>query len=592
MTVTIVNSGATASNVSLDLSPELDVFLPGFSCANAGSTWRCTAASLPQGTYSQPIFLRWSGAQAGTSKSLNATITSTTPDSNVANNTATASIGVTWQTTLFLQNDTGVRTATGAHFEVVAEFYTDGPSPADNLTVTFSLPASATFVSATSDFSGMQCSTPPVGSAGDVVCSISSITDIAPRSIDVQVLIDPTLPAGRVLKFPVSIACSYATNPNISQVATVTVSPPADLSVQLSAPASAYTGDTFADTMTVTNNGPAEAEDVAITLAVTKPALFGTLSIPSGWSCSKVSYSQSYVCGIGSLPAGATAAFTIPLYTLPKVDPTTVQLFARGGASNDPIPANDSTNAQTVVSHHPACDLAVSMSAAPKEIHVGDTVQFTLSVTNVGAEPSVNTTVSYLLQQPNLTLLAATCSGHPCNIDPLLPGATKTITISATVNAVAAFTVFGSADADNDYTPGNNLVQLDMKVGPPAADLSLSVEAPTIVRVGDTVRYVMQITNVGNATASNVTLRHKLPPGIHFVSSTAHCGGDPVTTCALGTLQAQAAMTVEVTTIATEAGTGSAETSVATDSPEGNLDNNVASVMTTITPARRRAAHH
>jgi uncharacterized repeat protein (TIGR01451 family) len=100
------------------------------------------------------------------------------------------------------------------------------------------------------------------------------------------------------------------------------------------------------------------------------------------------------------------------------------------------------------------------------------------------------------------------------------------------------------------------------------ADLAISKsDSPDPVEQGAVLTYTITATNLGPATASDVTVTDKLPSQVDFASATASQGscdiGGKTVTCELGTLAANAGATVTMRVTPRKAGELSNSASVA-----------------------------
>jgi len=79
-------------------------------------------------------------------------------------------------------------------------------------------------------------------------------------------------------------------------------------------------------------------------------------------------------------------------------------------------------------------------------------------------------------------------------------------------------------DPDNDGDPTNNSVPTPVVIQP--ADLSVTKSGPATAQVGDTITYVITVTNGGPGYAIDVQIQDVLPSGVAFVGAT---GGGTLT---------------------------------------------------------------
>ena len=213
----------------------------------------------------------------------------------------------------------------------------NGPTSATGVTITDTLPASVTFVSA---------STGCTNNAGTVTCSVGTLANgkSASRTITVK-----STQAGTLSNSATVRGDQYDPNSaNNTATATTTVNPAADLAVTMTdAPDPAALGQPLRYTIVVTNNGPSTANGVTLSDALPKNAGYSSASTTQG-TCSAKPEKRTVTCSLGTMVSGATVTVTI------EVKPT-----AKGTATNtatvtatspaDPNTANNKATATTAV---------------------------------------------------------------------------------------------------------------------------------------------------------------------------------------------------------------------------------------------------
>src|SRR5262249_16758326 len=152
--------------------------------------------------------------------------------------------------------------------------------------------------------------------------------------------------------------------------------------------------------------------------------------------------------------------------------------------------------------------------------NVGNTIHYTLTLTNQGPDPATGVMVSDPLPA-GLTYISSTPSQglyDPAtgvwSFGTLADKATATLVITAQVNSAAPATnvaVASSNTFDPDKT--NNTGKVD--ITPPEADLAVTktVDNPT-PNVGDTVTFTVTLTNKGPSDATGVALTDVLPADV------------------------------------------------------------------------------
>lgn len=198
-----------------------------------------------------------------------------------------------------------------------------------------------------------------------------------------------------------------------------------------------------------------------------------------------------------------------------------------------------------------SADLAVVKTVNNAAPNVGDTITFTVTVTNNGPSVanSVQITDSFPVS-PELTFLSATASQGAYNggtgvwtVGTVGVGAAnrKTLTITARVNrptTVGALpaTLTNSATVTGveelDPNPGNNTGTATET--PKYADLGVKKTTSNVSpNVGEVITYTVSLFNLGTAAATNVQVTDALPANVQFVSATA-AGGTSFTKTATG----------------------------------------------------------
>ena len=118
------------------------------------------------------------------------------------------------------------------------------------------------------------------------------------------------------------------------------------------------------------------------------------------------------------------------------------------------------------------------------------------------------------------------------------------------------------------------------------ADLSVSVQAPATATTGTAFSYTVQVANLGQNSASGVTLTTVIPGGVigvTYTSSQGSCSGGGVLYCDLGTLANGGAATVTISVTPTVAGSLTMTGSASSVTFDPVSSNNQANASTTVT---------
>jgi uncharacterized repeat protein (TIGR01451 family) len=364
----VFNNGPdNASNVTVsDPLPagttfvSIDASEGAFTCntpaVGSGGTVTCSATTMPvEGTVRFTLSVKTSSSAPSGSITNTATITSTTPDPNTADNTSSVSTGIVGSTTASadlsvdsMERAASVSAGSTASFQVVIS--NKGPSAANHVKLTNAVPANTTFVSASvaDPIGDFQCTTPAVGTTGNIVCTALKF-DV--RGGDQPVFtftfrVNNGVSQETTLTNTASITADESdpnpANNTASRTTGITTgAPSADVSVAVSGG-----GTTFA--IVVRNAGPNDAASVTLTDAVPSGSTFVSWSQNSGpaFNCSTPSPGAAGTinCTIAILP-GFEAKTTTAEFVL-TVD-TTAQVTNTASVSSttaDPRPDNNTSS--------------------------------------------------------------------------------------------------------------------------------------------------------------------------------------------------------------------------------------------------------
>jgi uncharacterized repeat protein (TIGR01451 family) len=126
------------------------------------------------------------------------------------------------------------------------------------------------------------------------------------------------------------------------------VVPGADIAVLKTGPALVTEGDTYSYTLSVTNNGPANATSVV----VTDPLPANSTFVSASAGCTEAA--GTVTCAIGSLAAGASVSRTITVVA-GSAGSSLTNTATASAFQFDPDLANNSSTVVTVLNHNPVC---------------------------------------------------------------------------------------------------------------------------------------------------------------------------------------------------------------------------------------------
>ncbi len=405
-----------------------------------------------------------------------------------------------------IQKTGPVNASPGQTITYTITYANTGPGIAYDVTITETYPVDITFVSAV-----------PPPTAGNNVWDLGNLASGASGVITVTV----TVNGGATLLIN-NVTVDYALDPglvnwaaNWAEWTTVVDSPL--LTISKTAPATAVTGQTITYTIMVENVGTNVANSVIVTETYPAGVTFvGAMPWPSAgnnvWDLTTI-YGMA-------MPIGAVWTITITL---------TVDNAAIGILHNVVIVAyTNQVNGAMPVEWAFADTLVVDplltvVKTAPAYANTGETITYTITVTNVGTAPAYDITITetYPAGVTFISAIPAPTSGNNVwNVAFLDTGASYVITITVQVTA-AAGTLVNTADVTYENFAGRIMPAIldtaQTIIRNP--DMAVTKWAPENAYPGQTITYWLNYTNTGTDWAYNVTITETYPAGVNFISS-------------------------------------------------------------------------
>jgi uncharacterized repeat protein (TIGR01451 family) len=539
-TVTYTNNGpSTASSVSfaLTLSANLSA-APTLTGLPAGATYSYSSATgvvtltgmpttLASASSIGPITVSYTQPGSATS-TVTATDSSSTLDSNPANNTATATITGVAEADLASAVSFPASVNAGQAVSGTVTYTNNGPSSASGVTFGLTLSANLSAPTVTGLPAGATYS---YNSSTGVVTLSGMPTTLASASSIGPITVSYTQPGSATSTVTATIAATTADpNPaNNTASATIAGVAEADLASAVTFPASVNAGQPVSGTVLFSNSGPSSATGVTFALTLSANLSAPTLSgLPAG-----ATYSYNSSTGVvtltgmpTTLASGSSVGPVTVSYTQPSSGTSTVTATI-GATTADPNPANNTATA--TISGVAVADLASAVSF-PASVNAGQTVSGTVTYTNNG--PSTASSVSFALTLSANLSAAPTLTGLPAGATysyntstgvisftgmpaTLASGASVgPITVSYTQLPAGTSTVTATDSSSTlDSNPANNTATATI-TGVAEADLASAVSFPASVNAGQPVSGTVTYTNNGPSTASGVTFALTLSSGL------------------------------------------------------------------------------
>ena len=229
-------------------------------------------------------------------------------------------------------------------------------------------------------------------------------------------------------------------------------------------------------------------------------------------------------------PGASYPAITVTTSVGAGVAPGTVTnsaVVSGGGDSN--TGNNTATDPTTIGGCASGMDLSIAKSHTPSIVVAGQTVTYTVTVSNVGTAPSSGAVTVTETPPSGLTITALSGTGWTCTVstrtctrsDALAPAASyPAITVTASVGAgvppgtvtnIAVVSGGGDTNSGNNTATDPTIITGAPPVG--ASDLTLAkVHTPSIAIPGQTVTYTVTVSNVGSSPSSGTVTVTETPP--------------------------------------------------------------------------------
>ena len=633
-TITVANAAGSSNAATVALSdplPAETTFVSlsspgGWSCTTpavgANGTVSCSIASLATGgsaVFTLTVAVD-AGTPAGTVITNTATVTSASTDPNPGNESGTATTDVVVSTAdlSVTKVDTPDPVDPGTNLTYTITVTNAGPDAAASAELSDTLPAGTTFVSLSAP-AGWSCTTPAVGSGGNVFCSIGSLP-VGSAVFTLVVQVAPSVLPGTEITNLASASSAVLDPDPKNQIgsATTVVAGSADLSVaKVDTPDPVAAGSSLTYTVTVTNAGPNSAGDVALNDPLPAGTTFQSLSAAAGWSCSTpaVGAGGTVSCSIPSFAPGS-ALFTLTVGVDSGLANGTVLTNTATVTSptTDSNPGNESATATTTVVV-PSADLSVTKVDTPDPVAAGSSITYTITVTNAGPDNAAGVALNDALPAGTTFQSLSAAAGWTCTTPAVGAAGTVTCTLASFAPGSAVFTLMAGVDSGvANGTVITNTVAVtsttaDPNPGNESASATTTVTNSTVITAtktaggdfnpGGTVTYTIVLTNIsgqGQADNPGDEFIDILPAQLTLVSASA-TSGTAVATVATNTVTwngaiaggASVTITIQATinpatpngttisnqgTVSYDAnGDGTNDTIASTDDPEAGGDN-------------------
>ena len=593
-TLTISNAGPAAA-VGTILTDPIPASLLNPEYSLGGSAFQPWTGTLSLGTLEPGavviVQIRGTVSPAAVGIISNtATVSSSTPDPDLSNNSSTNNTEVTARADLAVTK-TGSPSPVPAGSQLTYTLNVENLGPGDAQNVLLTDPIPAQLVNAQYSLDGGATFQPWTGSV-----SLGTLAANTARTVLIRGTVQGTA-TGVIANTAIVSSSTPDPNPDNNEDTEITpINTSADLSVTKSgSPSPVLPGQTLTFTLTVRNAGPNPAIDTVLADAVPPQFTGAEYSVDNGATWLPWTGSLS----LGTLDPNAVRTVLIRGTVSSTASGLLTNTAIVQSATPDPNPNNNQDTALIPVNE--SADLSIVKTASPVPVTAGGQISYTLPVTNAGPSPAQNVVLTDDLPPEILNPEFAVQGGtnfapwvSPYSIGTLAPGETFLVTIRGTVDPSASSgTLTNTAtvqSATPDPNPDNNTDTAETPVVE-SADLSVTKTADQTPAVpGQLFSYTITVTNSGPSDARNVLLIDALPAVLlnPLVSidngSTYFAWSSPFM---LGTLAAGTSRTIRIRGTLSPSATGELVNTavVKSTTPDPDLDNNTDTDVTPIRPS-------
>ncbi|KZX09984.1 beta strand repeat-containing protein [Methanobrevibacter curvatus] len=310
---------------------------------------------------------------------------------------------------------------------------------------------------------------------------------------------------------------------NISNIETINVLPAINLTVVKTVNAtSALNGDLLTYIITVTNNGPDNATNVAVSEVLDSRLVLVSNITSAG------SYDGS-VWSVGTINVGQSVTLTLVV----RINGTGVTGNNVTVSTPDQNNAGNNTTGSNSTTVLPSVNLSVVKAVNATSALNGGLLTYTIIVTNNGPDNATNVAVSEVLDSrlvlvSNITS-AGSYDGSVWNIGTITVGQSVTLTLVVRINGTGVIGNNVTVSTPDQNNAGNNTTNSNNTTALSSVDLELKKTANvTKTFVGRFVKYTLVVVNHGPDVAHNVAVYDRLESKLSFVYATSS-NYDPVT---------------------------------------------------------------
>lgn len=448
-------------------------------------------------------------------------------DRDMTNNTDTESTAAQSQIDLELvKSDSADPIKPGEALVYTIIVTNNGPSDATLVRMTDNLPDGIQITTATSTVGTVTIpasaqDTNPTNS-DDLVVNIGNLASGASATITVNAVVLPGT-TGTLTNTATADSTDTTlvdTNPaNNTDTETTALTPEIDLAVtKTDSIDPAIAGSLLSYTITVTNDGPSTATNVALSDTLPAGVTFTSATSSQG----TVTHTAGVVSGaLGTLAPGASATVTLLVGVNSATRGTITNTVNVTATETDSDPTNNTASQTTAING--SVDVAITKVDSVDPVIAGSALSYTIVVTNNGPSTATNVVVtdnlptSLIFVSGNSSVGTVTNAGNAvtATIGTLASGATATITVNTTVAAGTTGTITNTAvvaQTETDSNPANNSATQTTNVAVPGSISGfayLDIDRSGARDANDTPLPNVTVTLTGTETGSGAAVNRQ-----------------------------------------------------------------------------------
>jgi gliding motility-associated-like protein/uncharacterized repeat protein (TIGR01451 family) len=418
----------------------------------------------------------------------------------------------------------------------------NGPSDASNVVINDVMPAGLINVNWTATATGTGTTVNKPNGTGNVNVT-GNIPGGAGHEITILVVgtVDPAFTGGSLANTAVANPPGQPPVPSDTIKTPVTVSP--DLKIVKSGPDNASAGAQVTYTIDVTNSGPSNAVNVAITDMLSAKLLLPVWTVTTTGTSTTASplNGSGNVSVNGNIPAGAGNKITITVSG--KVDPAATGTLTNTATATvtgqPPVSAVKNTN----ITNDPVIQITKS---GPGSAAAGQQVRYMLQITNSGLSDATNVAIADNIPA-GLENVTWTAAGSDVNTTVSPAGGTGNVSATANIPAGTGHeivvTITGTVGAAFTGATLNNTATATAPGKTPAtstvvtkvrrvSDIQIVKSGPQQIVAGEQVTYNIIVTNQGPSNVLGAGIQDIVPADLQNVSWAAVANGTGTTVSA------------------------------------------------------------